>query len=49
MLQIDTSNVNEFGRKASSLVFDSYDGGRDSKERLTQVRKMADLYKEMKS
>jgi len=35
-LEIDTSNVNEFGRKASSLVFDSYDGGRDSKERLTQ-------------
>jgi len=34
---VDTPDVSLFGTKASSLIFESYDGGRDSKERLTQV------------
>ncbi len=36
---MDTPDVTLFGSKASSLIFESYDGGRDSKERLTQVKK----------
>ena len=35
--QVDTNDVSLFGTKAASLIFESYDGGRDSKERLTQV------------
>jgi len=35
-LEIDTDNVRDFGRKTANLQFESYDGGRDSKERLTQ-------------
>ena len=34
--QIDTDDVSKFGLATSSLKFESYDGGRDSKERLTQ-------------
>ena len=36
MAQIDTDDVSKFGLATSSLKFESYDGGRDSKERLTQ-------------
>lgn len=35
-IELDTTDVREFGRKAASLKFESYNGGRDSKERLTQ-------------
>ena len=35
-MQIDTDDVTQFGLATSSLKFESYDGGRDSKERLTQ-------------
>ena len=35
-LQIDTDDVRAFARATSSLVFESFDGGRDSRERLTQ-------------
>jgi hypothetical protein len=35
-LEIDTDDVRLFGRKTANLKFESYDGGRDSKERLTQ-------------
>ena len=31
--------MTQFGLATSSLKFESYDGGRDSKERLTQVEK----------
>ena len=34
--KIDTNDVTQFGLATSSLKFESYDGGRDSKERLTQ-------------
>ena len=34
--QIDTDDVSKFGLATSSLKFESYDGGRDSKERLAQ-------------
>ena len=37
--QVDTNDVSLFGTKAASLIFESYDGGRDSKERLTQVER----------
>ena len=37
-LEIDTNDVNKFGREIANLKFESYDGGRDSKERLTQVK-----------
>ncbi len=37
ILQIDTPDVSLFGKTTASLIFESYDGGRDSKERLTQV------------
>ena len=36
--QIDTPNVEAFGASIAGLEFESYNGGRDSKERLTQVR-----------
>ena len=36
VFQIDTDDVSKFGLATSSLKFESYDGGRDSKERLTQ-------------
>jgi len=35
-LEIDTDDVGAFARATSSLVFESFDGGRDSRERLTQ-------------
>ena len=35
-MQIDTPDVTKFGLATASLKFESYDGGRDSKERLTQ-------------
>ena len=35
-IQIDTNDVAAFARATSSLVFESFDGGRDSRERLTQ-------------
>jgi len=35
-LEIDTPDVRAFDRATSSLVFESYNGGRDSKERLAQ-------------
>jgi len=35
-LEIDTTNVRDFADATSSLVFESYNGGRDSKERLAQ-------------
>ena len=35
-IQIDTPDVTKFGLATASLKFESYDGGRDSKERLTQ-------------
>jgi len=35
-LEIDTDDVMAFGRSAANLKFESYTGGRDSKERLTQ-------------
>merc|ERR1719471_742524 len=35
-LEIDTNDVAAFARATSSLVFESFDGGRDSRERLTQ-------------
>lgn len=35
-LEIDTDDVRAFARATSSLVFESFDGGRDSRERLTQ-------------
>ena len=34
--QFDGDDVAAFARATSSLVFESFDGGRDSKERLTQ-------------
>ena len=36
--QLDTPDVGAFDRATSSLVFESYNGGRDSKERMSQVR-----------
>ena len=36
-LQVDTSDVEAFGRATAGLKFESYDGGRDSRERMTQV------------
>ena len=36
MNQIDTPDVRAFDRATASLVFESYNGGRDSKERLAQ-------------
>jgi hypothetical protein len=36
VLEVDTPDVREFARAASSIKFESYNGGRDSKERLTQ-------------
>ena len=36
MIKIDTNDVTAFGLATASLKFESYDGGRDSKERLTQ-------------
>jgi len=35
-VEIDTNDVTAFGLATASLKFESYDGGRDSKERLTQ-------------
>ena len=35
--QIDTEDVEEFGRATAGLKFESFDGGRDSRERMTQV------------
>jgi len=35
-LEVDTDSVMEFARATSNIVFESYNGGRDSKERLTQ-------------
>jgi len=35
-LELDTPDVREFDRATSSLVFESYNGGRDSKERMSQ-------------
>merc|ERR1711970_313835 len=35
-LELDTDDVMAFDRATSGLVFESYNGGRDSKERLTQ-------------
>jgi len=35
-LEIDTPDVGAFDRATSSLVFESYNGGRDSKERMSQ-------------
>merc|ERR1711962_456817 len=35
-LEIDTPDVRAFGDKTANLKFESYNGGRDSKERLTQ-------------
>jgi hypothetical protein len=35
-LQIDTPDVGAFDRATSNLVFESYNGGRDSKERMSQ-------------
>merc|ERR1712110_1163639 len=35
-VEIDTPDVTQFGLATASLKFESYDGGRDSKERLTQ-------------
>jgi hypothetical protein len=43
-VQVDTPDVTLFGSKASSLIFESYDGGRDSKERLTQVKKFKTVW-----
>ena len=37
-VQIDTPDVELFGAKIAGLKFESYNGGRDSKERLTQVK-----------
>lgn len=36
VVELDTNDVREFGRVTAGLKFESYDGGRDSKERLTQ-------------
>jgi len=35
-LELDTSDVEAFEKATSSLIFESYNGGRDSKERLAQ-------------
>lgn len=35
-LVIDTDDVRAFAKKTAGLVFESFDGGRDSRERLTQ-------------
>ena len=35
--QIDTEDVEAFGEATAGLKFESYNGGRDSRERLTQV------------
>jgi len=35
-LEIDTPDVRAFAQKTAGLVFESFDGGRDSRERLTQ-------------
>ena len=35
--QVDTEDVEEFGRATAGLKFESFDGGRDSRERMTQV------------
>jgi len=35
-IEIDTPDVETFGMAIAGLVFESYNGGRDSKERLTQ-------------
>merc|ERR1711874_942387 len=35
-LELDTPDVMAFDRATSSLVFESYNGGRDSKERMSQ-------------
>ena len=37
-LQVDTQDVEAFGKATASLKFESYNGGRDSRERLTQVQ-----------
>ena len=39
-LQLDTDSVAEFARATRELKFESYNGGRDSKERLAQVTKI---------
>ena len=36
-LQLDTDSVEDFARATRELKFESYNGGRDSKERLAQV------------
>ena len=36
-MQLDTDSVEEFARATRELKFESYNGGRDSKERLAQV------------
>jgi len=33
---LDTSDIKEFGRATANLRFESFDGGRDSRERMTQ-------------
>ena len=38
IFQLDTPDVTAFDRATASLVFESYNGGRDSKERMSQVR-----------
>jgi len=35
-LEVDTDSVIEFARATSNIVFESYNGGRDSKERMSQ-------------
>jgi len=35
-LELDTTDVRKFGQAAAAIKFESYNGGRDSKERLTQ-------------
>ena len=37
--QIDTEDVEAFGEATAGLKFESYNGGRDSRERMTQVRR----------
>ena len=37
LTQLDTDSVEEFARATRELKFESYNGGRDSKERLAQV------------
>ena len=36
--KIDTADVEAFGEATAGLEFESYNGGRDSRERMTQVR-----------